>query len=126
PRLGADERHDQFAGAVATFLAGLAQQHAGLLLVLEDVQWLDPASQAVLRRVSEESEAPVLVLATARDDADAADVFVAASGERLDLRVPVGQLDEQDSAALVTAYLGGSAVGRDVLTELWSRGGGNP
>ena len=49
PALAADDRHDQFTGAVASFLAALPDE-AGGILVLDDVQWLDEASRAVLRR----------------------------------------------------------------------------
>ena len=127
PNLAADERHEQFAAAVAAFLAALATQHGGLLLVLDDVHWLDPASAAVLRRLAEESEAPVLVVATARDgDDDALALFAATAGERLDLRLPIGPLDSEGAVQLVSAYLAGAAVSREVMAELTARGRGNP
>ncbi len=127
PDLTAEERHEQFAAAVAAFLAALATQQGGLLLVLDDVQWLDAASRAVLRRLDEESEAPVLVVATAGDgDDDALALFAETAGERLDLRLSIGPLDEDGTVQLVSAYLSGAAVSAEVTAELSARGPGNP
>ncbi|GIE95180.1 hypothetical protein Ari01nite_26450 [Paractinoplanes rishiriensis] len=128
PTLAADERHEQFASAVAAFLAALATRHGGLVLVLDDVQWLDATSLTVLRRLAEDfANAPLLVLATARDD-DPQEVarFAGALGDRLDLRVPVRRLTDESVADLVAGYLAGSAVGDDVMAELAARGRGNP
>ncbi|GIE01355.1 hypothetical protein Adu01nite_27050 [Paractinoplanes durhamensis] len=128
PRLAADERHDQFAAAVASFLTALATRRGGLLLVIDDVQWLDATSSAVLRRLADElADAPLLILATARDDdPDPVAPFDAALGDLIDLRVRVGRLPDASIAELVTGYLAGSAVSAGVMAELAARGGGNP
>jgi diguanylate cyclase (GGDEF)-like protein len=113
---------------VASFLAALATRQTGLLLVLDDVQWLDATSRAVLRRLAEDfADAPLLIVATARDDdPDAVESFGTALGDRLDLRVPVGRLPDGSIAELVAGYLAGSAVSDDVMAELTTRGRGNP
>jgi diguanylate cyclase (GGDEF)-like protein len=132
PTLAQDDRHYQFAGAVASFLAGLAGDPAttGAMLVLDDVQWLDEASRAVLRRLVEDlATVPLLVVATVRDDdaaAPARQAFEDAAGSALDLRVPLGPLDSEETAQLVSAYLPGSTVDPEVLAELAAWGRGNP
>ncbi|HET9516165.1 MAG TPA: GAF domain-containing protein, partial [Actinoplanes sp.] len=128
PELAADERHDQFAAAVAGFLSGLARLYGGLLLVLEDVQWLDSASRAVLRQtVTELASAPALVLATGRDDEQ--DVLKSCAdwaGARLDLQLALGPLDDASIARLVSADLAGAVVSPAVVADLVARAHGNP
>ena len=130
PRLAAEDRHEQFIAAVAAFLTGLAAEHGGLLLVLDDVQWLDVTSRAVLRQLADQiAQVPVLVLATARDDQPGSAglaAFDADVGTRLDLRVPVGPLDDAGMNRLISGYLAGSDVSREMVEELAVRGGGNP
>jgi diguanylate cyclase (GGDEF)-like protein len=123
-------RPEQFASAVASFLVGLAGQSGGLVLVLDDVQWLDAASLGVLRKLQEDlPTTPLLVVATARDDPAAADAvaeFSAAVDARLDLRLRVAPLDEAGTAALVSSYLAGSVVSPELTGEMAARGRGNP
>jgi diguanylate cyclase (GGDEF)-like protein len=130
PRLTAEEPRDQFAAAVASLLCALATRRGGLLLLIDDVQWMDQASRDVLRRLTEEMvDAPLLVIATAGDDetvAQAAAAFAAEAGARLDLRLPVGPLHDDGAARLISSYLAGSTVSREVTAEMTERGRGNP
>jgi predicted Ser/Thr protein kinase len=129
PILDAGDRHEQFAGAVASFLAALPDDSGGLL-VLDDAQWLDAASLAALRRLAEDiAEVPLLVVATVRDDEDSKAglaALLSAAGDAIDLQVPIGPLDAQAAAHLVSSYLAGSTIGADVIDDLSARGGGNP
>ncbi len=69
--------------AVASLLASLAAD-APVLLVIDDVQWADASSAALLRHVlSSRPEAALLVVATYRPDAVAADAPVSAALARL-------------------------------------------
>lgn len=126
----AADRHEQFAAAVAAFLAGLARESNGLLLLLDDAQWLDPTGLAILGRLSEEAEeAPLLIVATARDDVPAAAGVAAvraAAGDRFSHSVPIGPLDDDAVARLVKEYLSGCEVTGDLISEVTARGAGNP
>jgi eukaryotic-like serine/threonine-protein kinase len=132
PDLSGEDRHDQFAGAVASFIAALASDptRSGGLLVIDDIQWLDEATRAVLRRLVEElATVPLLVVATARDDdagAASRQAFEEVTGAALDLRMPIEPLDSEGTAQLVSGYLPGSTVDPDVVAELAARGRGNP
>ncbi len=130
PELSTEDRHDQFADAVAAFLAALARQAGGLLVFIDDVQWLDPASRSVLRRLADDiGEVPLMLLTTARDDEAGAETVSALcdeAGAALDLQVPLAPLDEGATARLLGAYLAGSSVGPDLAAELSARGRGNP
>ena len=126
PQLAAEDRRDQFAAAVASLLSALASSHGGLLLMIDDVHRMDPASRDVLRQLAEVlADTPLLLVATARDD-DGAAAFVTDAGTRLELRLPIGPLDDAGAAELVTSYLAGSTVSREVVAELTTRGRGNP
>jgi tetratricopeptide (TPR) repeat protein len=62
--------------AVATFAAGIASE-PGLLVVIDDLHWSEPATVALLRHLCDANLAHVGVLATARDgDADGDSRFV--------------------------------------------------
>ncbi|WP_449066299.1 diguanylate cyclase [Planomonospora algeriensis] len=129
PELDAEGRHEQFAGAVALFLAALPGRTGGLL-ILDDVQWLDGSSLAVLRRLAEElADVPLLVVATVRDDEAGragGERFEDAVGAAVDVRIPVGPLDDAGTAALISSYLAGPTVGPEVVAELSTRSRGNP
>lgn len=129
PHLPAGEqRHEQFVNAVVGLLTELAATTGGLL-ILDDVQWLDTASRAVLRRLVEGIDrVPLLVLATGRDDAPsigALRTFETDMGEHLDPCIDLAPLDEEETRQLVSWYLAGATVGDDVIAEVTARGQGN-
>jgi diguanylate cyclase (GGDEF)-like protein len=128
---GADgpDSQGQFAAAVAGFLIGLARESGGLLLVLDDVQWLDPGSRRVLAQLSVPLRfANILVVATARDEAQPAGVeaFVAAMGGRVDLDLTLGPLDEAGVADQIRGLIPGLVVDARLVGLLYVRSNGNP
>ncbi len=121
---------DRFAPAVAEFLVRLAARSDGLLLWLDDLQWLDHGSRHVLRLLAPRlSDVPLLLLGTARDDSES----LAATEAVLDVLRPalrdtvtLGPLDEAGVAALVGAELSGIDAGSALNRVLLTRGNGNP
>jgi DNA-binding CsgD family transcriptional regulator len=129
----ADER------ALAAGVLGLIRELAAdtpLLLGIDDVQWLDPASALVieyaLRRLP---EAPVSVLAAARWDPLAAATPVgAATPPRLDLRRALGKdplrvrVGPLSSGALheILRQRTGRPIPRPLLRRIQEASGGNP
>jgi len=118
--------HDQLAVrlAVLELLRGLAARRP-VLLVIDDVQWLDEPSQGVLRFVARRLEGvPVRVLAAER-------VADGATPVRMDLcpvpatELAVPPLPESDVADLLHARFG-AAVPRGRLHRLYAASGGNP
>lgn len=124
------DSQNQFAAAVAGFLAGLARESGGLLLVLDDVQWLDPGSQRVLSQLSEGlRQANILMVGTARDevrDGAGAGVFVAAMGGRVDLDLMLGPLDEGEVGDQIRGLIPGLVVDARLVRMLYVRSDGNP
>ena len=102
---------EPFALAMAT-LDLLADAAAGqpLLVVAEDLQWLDPATIGVLRFVGRRLEHdPVVLLATTRDDEP--DPLQGAAGYVLDLE-PLGADDSHRLVSYVAPGLGTAAQAR--------------
>jgi tetratricopeptide (TPR) repeat protein len=130
PELDEKDRHEQFVNAVAVFLVDMAEAAGGAIIQLDDVQWLDGATRRVLQQVATRlSDAPLLVVATARDDADsqpAVDSFRLEMGEAVDTRLSLGALDDQAVAELVTVQLGAVRVAPEVTDQLVARVGDNP
>ena len=108
------------------FLNALRQLAAGnqLLLVLDDVQWLDAPSLAMLRfALPRLARDPVAVILTARDEAPPwlrQDV----AQERL-LTVELGPLSVGALHELVRMR-GGDVLARPTLLRVWETSGGNP
>jgi tetratricopeptide (TPR) repeat protein/predicted Ser/Thr protein kinase len=130
PDLGEKDRHEQFINAVAAFLIGLADEFQGVVLHIDDVQWLDGPTHRVLQQLTSRLPGtPLLVLATSRDDAGNAPGlarFMADMDATLDTRISLAPLPRDAAAHLLVAHLGGVRVADAVLDELVERVGGNP
>jgi tRNA A-37 threonylcarbamoyl transferase component Bud32 len=129
PALAEDDRHQQVLIAVADFLASLATAHGGAVLYLDDVQWLDPATQRVLQQLAEKlTEVPLLVLLAGRDDARSR-TTMAELGSALvraaPLEVRLRPLPVDVLAKLVSAVTGGLTVDPATAASLAARSGGN-
>ncbi|MFN8078652.1 MAG: hypothetical protein U0Q19_03715 [Kineosporiaceae bacterium] len=100
-----------------------------MLLCLDDVQWIDPGTARVLARLADVLDgAPLLVLATARNDADslaATELVVSSLGEAVGLDLE-GPLDEVGVAELVAAMLPGLEAGHRLAQLVAVRSGGSP
>ncbi|MFG1924200.1 diguanylate cyclase [Cryptosporangium sp. NPDC048952] len=126
----ADERDQPLPGAVAGFLAALARSAGGLVLHLDDLHWMDDATGRVLRQLADElPDAPVLVVATCRDDpGHAAELATArnALGPALDLTVRLEPLSPSAVAELVFGMTSGIRIDSPTAAGLAARSDGNP
>ncbi|HEU4655927.1 MAG TPA: AAA family ATPase [Capillimicrobium sp.] len=112
--------HDRFAIPVSLLaLLGLAAGERPLLAIVDDVQWLDPASrEAILFAARRLGPAPVGLLLAARDAEGAA---VDAPGVD---RLPVGPLDAASSRAVLER--GSGALSAAVVDQVAEAAAGNP
>jgi diguanylate cyclase (GGDEF)-like protein len=121
---------DQFTLAMARFLVSLARQSGGLLLWLDDLQWLDHGTHRVLRQLAEQlADAPVMLLATARDDpasAAATDAVVTSLEASVKLDLTLGPLDDADVAELMHTMMPGMNADPALARLLNVRGHGSP
>lgn len=108
--------------AMARHLAGLAASRP-VVVVLDDLQWADESSLAMLEFCARHLQAaPVLVLGAYRDEEAPATVRRVAASAQL---VPLGGLAAGEVAQLLTAVLGAEPRA-GVAEVVWRRTGGNP
>jgi eukaryotic-like serine/threonine-protein kinase len=123
------DQHEQFVAAVVEFLVELARQVGGMVVCLDDLQWLDQASLHVLQRlIPQLASAPLLVACTARDGGQGTavlgDLRAGWRGASL-AEVRLAPLDEAGVAELIGAQLGMKAD-PELARRLAVRSGGNP
>ena len=101
--------------AVVALVVGLSARDP-IVVAIEDVHWIDPASRDLLRVLTARSrDARFAVLATARPEGrEVMHGLAAASAERLILELP--RLDRESIREVVTGIFGGSVS--DALLEL--------
>jgi diguanylate cyclase (GGDEF)-like protein len=125
-----EETQDQFAGAVAVFLAGIVRQSGSAVLHLDDVEWLDPGTRRVIGQLAAElADTPLLVVATTRDDPEQHQAVAALEeelGEAVTVRMELTALDDETVSRLVAGQLTGAAVPADLTAQIVTRSGGNP
>ncbi len=114
---------DRKALALAAYLGGLAAQRP-LLIVLEDLQWIDAASLAIVAQAAARElwDRPALLLGTARSDAwTPVAPFDDAEAQRVELK----GLGLAGVRALAEAVLG-RGIDEALARRLLARTGGNP
>ncbi len=117
-------------GALSDFLHELSTAHLGVLVVVDDVQWLDGASRQVLWRLARHLEgAPLMVLFTAgteREESSAVARVIDGLTGGVPLRITVEALSQEGTARLVSAWLGGRAPDADLAKLVHARSTGSP
>jgi serine phosphatase RsbU (regulator of sigma subunit) len=120
----------RFYEKIADFFAALATQHGAAILHIDDIQWVDDATAAVLKRLSQRLEgAPMLVATTARNDpasAQALTAFLASIGPGVSERIVLEGLDAVAMHTLIAAHLGTAEVGAEIVDAIARRSRGNP
>ncbi|WP_246608057.1 diguanylate cyclase [Paractinoplanes toevensis] len=120
-RAGVEARDDHLFGAVATFLAELARNHHGLMLICDDAHWLDQGSRAVLARLLPElPRLPLLLVLTERDGSGIP------TEAHADLELDCTPLDPAEVEALVASRLPGAIVPADLTAHVAARTDGSP
>jgi predicted ATPase len=129
PTLSPEEERVRATDAVARLLLGVADRRP-LLVVLDDLQWADPASLDVVAYLARFlTHAPLLVLGTYRTgDVDLEHPLARALGE-LDrhgacIRVPLGPLGDDDALALVERLADG--ISPELSAEIVRETSGHP
>ena len=114
--LAPTEARDRFDRLLVAFVQAFAGRDNPLVLFLDDLQWIDPASQRVLTALitSPESRHLLLIGAYRDNEVDASHPLLGAVNTIRERQVPVSAIDLgplalQDVMELVTDSLGGSA-----------------
>jgi predicted ATPase len=116
-----EERRDKMLDALITQLVQLATQHP-VLMIFEDVQWIDPTSLEVLdRTVDRFKTLPALLIVTFRPEFSAPWV-----GQSHVTSLTLTRLGEREAAAIIAGLTGNEDVPADVIAEIVERGDGIP
>ena len=118
----------KFVRELDEFLFKLAKQEGGLLLQLDDVQWLDQASLDFLAAMNL-AAGPVFVVATGRSEQEneaGIAAFVAAAGKNLKLDIELAPLARGEIAELIRFQLGGREVDTKLVQKVEGYSHGNP
>jgi signal transduction histidine kinase/ActR/RegA family two-component response regulator len=119
-----------FAEGAAEFLTRLLQSAREAILCVDDLQWMDAGSRAVLTRVADRARGSrTLFIVTSRtDEASSAEVDLFFRPIRALRRVDctLGPLAEDECRQLVEAYLGTPGVPSEVVDPLVTLGDGTP
>lgn len=115
------QRKQKTLEALVRQLDGLAQRRP-VLMVFEDVHWIDPTSLEVLDRIVERiRRLPVLLVATFRPEFHSPWV-----GQSHVTAVTLNRFDQSDSAALVEQVAGTTPLSPEVVHEIVERTDGVP
>jgi tRNA A-37 threonylcarbamoyl transferase component Bud32/tetratricopeptide (TPR) repeat protein len=121
---------NQFYTAIQELFVNLARASGGLVLFVDDVQWLDDGSRQVLHRLfAQLDKAPLLLVCTARKDAASrasVERFVSDAGSALALHLTTAPLAGEAVAKLISAHLGNRDLEGGFVDKLARLSGGSP
>jgi class 3 adenylate cyclase len=116
-----DERRQRTLGALTAQLVGLASQQP-ILMIFEDVHWIDPTSLEALGRIVDRIKAlPALLIITFRPEFNAPWV-----GQSHVTSLTLNRLGERDSTSIIAHIVGNRGLPADVMTEIVERTDGIP
>ncbi len=114
-------RRERTLAALLAQLTGLAARQP-VLVVCEDLHWIDPSSRELLDRIIEQvGRLPVLLVATFRPEFQPP-----WTGQPNVASLALGRLDRHDSAALVAKVAGADGLPPEVAREVAERADGVP
>jgi class 3 adenylate cyclase/predicted ATPase len=119
--LAPEQRRQRTLDALMSQLAGLARQQP-VLMIFEDVHWIDPTSLEVLGRIVGRIQTlPALLIVTFRPEFNAPWV-----GQPHVTSLTLNRLGEREAVAIIVRLVGNKALPADVLAEIVERTDGNP
>ena len=119
--LAPEQRRQRTLEALMSQLAGLARRQP-VLMIFEDVHWIDPTSLEVLgRTVDRIKTLPALLIVTFRPEFNAPWV-----GQSHVTSLTLNRLGEREAAAIIARLVGNKALPADVMAEIVERTDGIP
>jgi predicted ATPase len=121
PELDPQQRRQRTLEALTAQLAGLASQHP-LLMIFEDVHWIDPTSLEVLNRTVDRIKTlPSLLIITFRPEFNAPWM-----GQSRVTSRTLNRLGEQEAGTIIARLAGNKELPADVKAEIIERTDGIP
>ena len=119
--LAPQQRRQRTLEALTSQLAGLASQHP-VLMIFEDVHWIDPTSLEALNRTMDRIKTlPALLILTFRPEFNAPWI-----GQSRVTSLTLNRLGEREAAAIVARLVGNKELPTDVMAEILERTDGIP
>ena len=119
--LAPEERRQRTQEALTAQLAGLTRQRS-VLMIVEDVHWVDPTSLEVFGRMVDQIKTlPVLLIVTFRPEFDAP-----WAGRSHVTSLALNRLGEREATAIIARLVGNKALPADVTAEIVERTDGIP
>jgi len=119
--LAPQQRRQRTLEALTAQLAGLAGQQP-VLMIFEDVHWIDPTSLEALNRTVERIKTlPALLIVTFRPEFNAPWV-----GQSHAMSLILNRLGERDAATIIERLVGNKELPADVMAEIVERTDGIP
>ena len=119
--LAPEQRRQRVLEALMSQLAGLARRQP-VLMIFEDVHWIDPTSLEVLGRIVDRIQTlPALLIVTFRPEFNAPWV-----GQPHVTSLTLNRLGEREAAAIIASLVGNKALPADVMAEIVERTDGIP
>ena len=116
PNLSPQRKKERTLEALIRQLEGLARQQP-VLVVVEDVHWIDPTSRELLDlRVERVRSLPVLLIVTFRPEFQSPWI-----GQPKVTMLALNRLDQHDRTALVDQIAGGKALPAEVIDQIVDR-----
>jgi predicted ATPase len=116
-----EQRRQRTLEALTAQLAGLASQQP-VLMIFEDVQWIDPTSLEVLGRVVDRIKTlPALLIVTFRPEFNPPWL-----GQARVTSVTLNRLGEREAAAIIARLVGNKELPADMMAEIVERTDGIP
>jgi class 3 adenylate cyclase/predicted ATPase len=116
-----EQRRQRTLEALTSQLAGLARQNP-VLMIFEDVHWIDPTSlEALGRTVDRIKSLPVLLIVTFRPEFNAPWV-----GHSHVTSLTLNRLAEREAATIIASLVGDKGLPADVMAEIVERTDGIP
>jgi serine/threonine protein kinase/serine phosphatase RsbU (regulator of sigma subunit) len=130
PQLEGSAEQDRFYQKTAEFLLALPKYLGPVLLLIDDVQWLDHATIELFKRMSLQiNSTPLLLACTSRNDPQshaALEAFVATVGQCQPKRILLSALPPVAVGELIASRLGGKPLDPETVQKLTHKAKGNP
>lgn len=119
----------RFYGATADFILRLSKDESPVLMLIDDIQWIDQSSLEVLKRVADGgSSHRVMLVTTARNDpasSKASEHFVSELGSQTVQRIVLKPLSVDSIDRYARSFLGEKPLQAEVVERLTTATNGN-